>query len=105
MDKIALICQYGASTGLCVKKMQEYAAQENIDVEIAAYSFSQLPNIVDDVNCILLGPQLGYKFKQFVNEYPANAHKMAVIDAMDFGMMDGEKILKNALLIVKQNNK
>ncbi len=102
MIKIALICQYGASTGMCVKKMQEYAKKENIDVHITAYSFSQLPNIVDDVNCILLGPQLGYKFNQFTQEYPENARKMAVIDALDFGMMNGEKILKDALKRVEQ---
>lgn len=37
MLKIALVCQHGASTGICVEKMKQAAAKDNIECTIAAY--------------------------------------------------------------------
>jgi len=104
MNRIILLCQNGASTGLCVKKMKEYVKSENLNLEIEAYSFTQLPNIIDVADCLLLGPQIGFKLDAFKKEYPKQAHKFDVIDAMDFGMLDGEKIVKESLGIINKFN-
>lgn len=100
MIKIALLCQHGASTGICVKKMQEYATSANIEAEIVAYSFTQLGNVVDAYDCLLLGPQLGFKLNQFKKDYPESQAKFAVINPVDFGMMDGQKIVEQAIALI-----
>lgn len=97
MYKIALVCQHGASTGLCMRKMVEASGKLDISCDIDAYSEAELANIVDEMDFILLGPQLSFKLAQFQKSYPQHATKMAVINAMDFGMMDGEKILKDTI--------
>jgi PTS system cellobiose-specific IIB component len=101
MYKIALVCQHGASTGLCVRKMIEAAEKLGIESSITAYSDSQMDNLVEDMDCILLGPQLMFKEEQFKNEYPEHAGKITVINTMDFGMMNGEKILKDAVALIE----
>ena len=65
MYKIAMICENGASTGLCIRKMDEYAKKAGIDCEISAYPKAQLKNIVDEMQCLLLGPQIAFKLDSF----------------------------------------
>ena len=97
MYRIALVCQHGASTGICMRKMIEAAEKMDIACEIDAYSDAELGEIIDQMHCILLAPQLSFKLDRIQQENPENAGKLAVISAMDFGMMDGEKILKEAI--------
>ena len=101
MYKVSLICQNGASTGLVVKKMREYALKANLDVEISAYADAQLANIIEDKDIILLGPQVAFKKANFEKSFPDHAKKIRVINTMDFGMMNGEKILNDALEALK----
>ncbi len=63
MLKIALVCQHGASTGICVEKMKQAAAKDNIECTIAAYPDSEMGTLVQLADCILLGPQIGFKKK------------------------------------------
>ena len=100
MYKIALICEHGASTGICVRKMIEASSKLGIESEIGAYSAAKLDSIINDMNCILLGPQLSFKLDPFKKAYPDHAAKIAVVNSMDFGMMDGEKILKDAIAMI-----
>lgn len=102
MYKIALMCEHGASTGLVVKKMIEAAKQKEIEVDIVAYSATQLVNIIEDKDFILLGPQLAFKKAGFQQEFPDYADKIAVVNTMDFGMMDGEKILNDVIALIEK---
>ena len=51
----------------------------------------------DDTDILLLGPQVGYTLKKMQAKYGAKGIKMAVISSMDYGMMNGEKVLQAAL--------
>lgn len=66
MLKIALVCQHGASTGICVEKMKQAAAKDNIECTIAAYPDSEMGTLVQLADCILLGPQIGFKKNTFI---------------------------------------
>lgn len=101
MYKIALVCQHGASTGLVMRKMRDASEKKNISSEIEAYSESELEAIVEEVGCILLAPQLSFKLEKFKKDHPAHAGKFTVISPMDFGMMDGEKILADAIALIE----
>ena len=105
MYKIAMVCENGASTGLCVRKMIEYAKKNDIACDIEAYPKAQLDNIVDKMDCLLLGPQIAFKLDSFKNSYPTQAAKFAVVNPMDFGMMDGKKIMNAAIALIENNKK
>ena len=97
MYKIALVCENGASTGMVVKKMRVAAENQGIEADIAAYPFTQMENFIDDKDVILLGPQLAYKKELAKNTFPQHADKIETISPMDFGMMNGAKILEEAI--------
>ena len=101
MYKIALICEHGASTGLCVRKMVEASSKLGIESEIAAYSSAKLDSIITDMDYILLGPQLSFRLDTFKKSYPDYVSKIAVVNSIDFGMMDGEKILKDTIVAIE----
>ena len=100
MYKIALVCENGASTGIVVKKMQAAAQQLGIEAQIKAYPYGQMPELVQNVDYILIGPQLAFKKEEAKKNFPHYADRINVIQAVDFGMMRGEKILKEAVAAI-----
>lgn len=102
MYKIALVCENGASTGMVVKKMIAAAKSKGIEADIAAYPFTQLENFIEENDVILLGPQLAFKKEGAIKSFPDHAKKIDVIAPMDFGMMNGTKILEDAIQIAKK---
>lgn len=100
MYNIALICENGASTGMVVRKMMQAAKDNGIEAEITAYPYSQLDSIIEGKDYILLGPQMTFKKASTIQRYPQYADRIAVINTMDFGMMRGEKILKETIAAI-----
>ncbi|WP_239745414.1 PTS sugar transporter subunit IIB [Mammaliicoccus sp. F-M27] len=95
MKKILLVCSAGMSTSMLVKKMQETADKEGKAYEIEALALSEAETKIDDVNVILLGPQV--RFQKAQVEKVANGKvPVDVIDMQQYGMMDGESVLKHA---------
>lgn len=101
MYHIALVCENGASTGMVMRKMQQAAKEKAIDVDIKAYPYSQLDDIISSKDYILLGPQMAFKKEPTVQRYPQYADRIAVMNTMDFGMMRGEKILSEAISAIE----
>ena len=48
----------------------------------------------------MLGPQVKYMKKQFEDKVAGTDTKMDVINMQDYGMMNGEKVLKTALTLM-----
>lgn len=46
---------------------------------------------------LLIGPQVGYLEDDFKAKYEPKGIKVSVINTMDYGMMNGEKVLGDAL--------
>lgn len=100
MKKILLVCSAGMSTSMLVKKMQEAAENEGKDYEVEALALSEAETKVDDVDVILLGPQV--RFQKAQVEKVANGKvPVDVIDMQQYGMMDGESVLKHAESLMK----
>jgi PTS system cellobiose-specific IIB component len=96
---ILLICTTGVSTGMLVKNMQMAAEKRKVAVQINAVPEVQLKENTERADVILLGPQVRYlrdKIKSIVPGKPVQ-----VIDAKDYGMMDGESVLNMALNILR----
>lgn len=99
MTKILLCCSAGMSTSMVVKKMRAAADSKNIDVEINAVGSEEFDANVAEYDCFLLGPQIKYKLEDF--KARVDGKPIAVINQMDYGMMKGEKILTDALAMIK----
>lgn len=106
---IMLNCAAGMSTSMLVSKMQEAAKNKNIDVDIFAVPAGNALNQLNSkvIDCVLLGPQVSYMeddFKKMLDGRKnslGNAIPMAVIDMQAYGMMDGNKVLNQALKLIE----
>lgn len=75
-------------------------------LEVKAYSHSKIGDIVEQLHpdCILLGPQVKYLYEETNRRFKETA-PVAVIDASDYGMMNGERVLKTAIKLIKSFKK
>lgn len=95
MLNIVLLCDYGASSGMLAKDIKNKAQNREIDCDVNAYSYSEIANVVDAADIILLGPQIRFRLKTLQAKYPNK--KFMVIDARAYGTMDGDKVLNATL--------
>ncbi|KAE8561717.1 PTS sugar transporter subunit IIB [Paenibacillus polymyxa] len=97
MKQITLVCAAGMSTSMLVQKMQKAAQAQNLEVEIRATSESSFKEYADKTDVLLIGPQVGYLQDDFKAKYEPKGIKVSVINIVDYGMMNGEKVLGDAL--------
>ena len=102
MYNIVLVCEHGASTSMLMEKMAEAAKKEGIEADINAYPYTKLDELIDAADVVLLGPQVRFKQKTFSQKYADKGVEFVVVDTVDYGMMNGEKVLKNALAHIKK---
>lgn len=107
MKKIYLFCSAGMSTSMLASAMQKVANDHSLPIEVKAYPHDRLGEIVESLNpdCILLGPQVKYLYEKTVQDFGKTGIPIAVIDAGDYGMMNGEKVLKTAIKLIKSSKK
>lgn len=101
MKKILLICDMGMSTSLVVKRMQESAIAQELEIFIEAKGSQDFEDNINEFDCFLLAPQISYKLADF--KTIANNHNkpIALINMMDYGMTDGKKILSQGLGLIE----
>ncbi|WP_271000699.1 PTS sugar transporter subunit IIB [Listeria seeligeri] len=95
MKKILLVCAAGMSTSLLVTKMKAYATSIGEEIEIEALPVSEASNVVDDMDIVMLGPQVRYQKPQ-VDELVQGRIPVVVIDMKDYGMLNGKAVLEKA---------
>lgn len=107
MKKIFLFCDAGMSTSLLVSKMQEVAQKHNLDVHIEANPFAKAHVLIQEKrpDCVLLGPQVKFLLNSMKKECDPYNIPCDCITPADYGLMDGEKVLKQAIRMIKNNNK
>ena len=96
MKNILLCCSAGMSTSMLVNKMKEASKALNVESKIWAVAKNDLQAHKDEADIILLGPQIRFalnEIKQEVND----TIPIKVIDVMDYGTMNGKKVLEDAL--------
>lgn len=97
MTRILLFCNAGMSTSMLVTKMRKEAVSKNIDATINAYPEGQMSKYIGEADVILLGPQIKYILPKAKILCAKNSVPIEVINTMDYGMMDGAKVLGQAL--------
>lgn len=96
--KIMLVCAGGMSTGILMKKMQKWANDKNIHLEVKAYGVGEYEEHYKEYDCILLGPQISYK----ANEIRATVDKpVDLIQSFDYAVGNVENIMKQVDKLLK----
>ncbi|MBU5591899.1 PTS sugar transporter subunit IIB [Clostridium sp. MSJ-4] len=101
--RVLLVCSAGMSTSMLVAKMRTAAETQGIEAEINAVGESQISNYVDKIDALLLGPQVRFLLNKVKANLEPQGIPVEVINNMDYGTMNGEKVLKQALDMI--NNK
>lgn len=101
MKRITLICAAGMSTSLLVTKMNTAAEKQGIEVNITAIGEAELKNYWDKTDVILLGPQVRYLLNKVKAEGEKRGIPVELINSIDYGLMNGEKVLNQALNLLK----
>ncbi len=96
MKRVYLFCSAGMSTSMLASKMQGVANSHNLPIEVETFPDGKHPDV------ILLGPQVKYRYQEIVNQYGSTGIPIQVIDQTAYGMMDGEKVLKSAIKLMKE---
>jgi PTS system cellobiose-specific IIB component len=97
---ILLVCSGGMSSSVLVKRMQKAADDQGIDTHIWAVADVRSTEAAKEADVILIGPQIRFllnKMKERVDGKP-----VAVIDMMQYGQMNGEKVLEQALALLPE---
>ena len=97
MTKIILCCSAGMSTSLLVTKMQASAKERGIECSIQAMSEADVKNHEDEMDVLLLGPQVRFVLNKLKSKYEPMGIPVDIIPTVDYGTMNGAKVLDLAL--------
>lgn len=76
--------------------MKETADSRNLEVDIRAIAETQLKNEMEDLQVVLIGPQVRYLEKKIKAQLEPKGVAVDVIDQMAYGMIQGDKVLDQA---------
>lgn len=100
MKTIMLNCMAGMSTSLLVTSMDKEAKSEGFQADIFACPTSDALKHIkkEKIDCILLGPQVGYMRTDLEKQIKEIGKKIPldVMDMQAYGTMNGKKILAQA---------
>lgn len=102
MIKIALFCAAGMSTSMLVNKMDQAAQEMGIPVKIEAFPEAQMQKHLDGVSVVLLGPQVRFVLPKAEKLCSPLGIPVEVINTVDYGMLNGKKVLENALKLAER---
>ena len=98
MKTIMLVCNAGMSTSMLVTKMQKAAETKGGDYTIFAVPLTEVDYEIAQrkIDVILIGPQVKFVLNDYKAKYESTI-KVDAINMMDYGTMNGEKVLNTAL--------
>lgn len=103
--RIMLACAGGFSTSMLVERMKEAAKTKGIEVEIDATAEGKLDKLIDNIDILLLGPQVGHLETNLKSKYADKPVTIGTIASIDYGMMNGEKVLTDAFASQRAQDK
>lgn len=104
MKHIMLVCNAGMSTSMLMTKMTQAAQAKGIDTDIWAVPVAEVETEVESktIDVLLVGPQVKFMLDEFKTSYEP-AIKVDAINMMDYGTMNGEKVLDFALGLIGES--
>jgi len=102
MMNILLCCSAGMSTSLLVNKMEKAAVEEGLSVKIQAVATMEVRNHINDVDVILLGPQVRYQLNEIKKIGDEKGIPVDTINPMHYGTCNGKEVLRTALQLISK---
>lgn len=102
MKRILLVCSAGMSTSLLVTKMEAAAKAQGIECIINAVGEAELKKHENEIDVLLLGPQVRFLLNKMKIKFEPKRIPVEVINTVDYGTMNGEKVLKQALGMINK---
>ncbi|EFR87460.1 PTS sugar transporter subunit IIB [Listeria marthii] len=102
MNNIMLVCSAGMSTSLLVKKMTEAIEKKQVEATVIAVAEADFDKYKGDVDVVLLAPQVRFLEKNLKRVLDPLGIPVAIINGIDYGTMDGEKVLNDALAMIEK---
>ena len=107
MIHVRLFCGAGMSTSLLARKMSDYAASKGIEATVDAkptsYIKSSSVETLSELDCGLLGPQVAFEFNLLAPKMEEAGVPFAAIPMMDYGMVNGAKVMQQALDLIEEH--
>lgn len=97
MKTIVLLCSAGMSTNLLLKKMKLAAEEVGIEVDIQAHPLHTDKHVFENADVVLVGPQIRSELPMLQALCKGRVEAMRLVD---YGTLDGEKILVHALQLL-----
>ncbi len=92
MKKIVLFCSSGMSSSLMPQKIVDAGKAQGFPCEVKAYDIAKINDCGKDADMILLAPQVRFMAEEVREKLPGIP--CLVIDMMDYGTMNGQRVLK-----------
>ncbi|MBT2618033.1 MULTISPECIES: PTS sugar transporter subunit IIB [unclassified Bacillus (in: firmicutes)] len=99
---ILLCCSAGMSTSLLVNKMEKAAVEEGLSVKIQAVATMEVRNHINEVDVILLGPQVRYQLNDIKKIGNEKGIPVDTINPMHYGTCNGKEVLRTALQLISK---
>ena len=101
MIKILFICAGGISTSFLEQNTRKAFQAKGIEAEIMARPASDLDNYIDQVDIVLLAPQVSYMKDDIAAICEAHQKPLVEIPMIVYGRMDGRKT--SEMILAKLN--
>lgn len=103
MKTIMLVCNAGMSTSLLVTKMEKAAENQGIEVSIFAVPVSEVEDEMANktIDVLLIGPQVRFMLDEYKEKFEDKT-KVADINMMDYGTMNGENVFATAMKLLEE---
>lgn len=99
--KILLVCNLGMSSGLMGEKLKKAAKELGVDAEVNAVPMGEIEeDSVKGIDCVLISPQVRF-MKKDVEKMVEEKTVVLVMDTVEFGLMQADKIMAKVLEAVK----
>ncbi|MCL1936750.1 MAG: PTS sugar transporter subunit IIB [Defluviitaleaceae bacterium] len=97
MLNVLFVCVAGMSTSLLVEKIKKEAENRGIEMQLKAVPEAETRKGLDEIDVLLLGPQVRYLEKQMQKMLEGKETKLGVVDMLAYGRMDAPKVLDQIL--------
>lgn len=99
--KVVLVCYSGSSASILRDRMLAWARANLLEVEVTISSLAGLDGDREDADIVLVGPQVRCALASVRERVPEQLPVMAV-DARDYGMAKGDRILQEAMAEIER---
>lgn len=104
---VLLCCAGGFSTNLLMQEMQKAVKKSKV-LDDDKFSFTAIPideldRTIDQWDVVLVGPQVGHKIDEIKRTCETHKKPYQIIDKEVYGAVDGETVVKMAIVLYRKN--